>query len=242
MAAVFISDLHLSPERPSIVRLFEGFLRGPARKTESLYILGDLFEYWAGDDDLSDPFNGQVLQSLADCADHGTRIFFLRGNRDFLVGDDFARAGGLTLLEDPSHIALDDGQAHLSHGDALCTGDAEYQVFRAKVRSPAWQREFLVRPLSERKTEIETLRARSEAEKRVKSSTIMDVNEAAVLDFFRNQDCTRLIHGHTHRPAHHRQIVDGAIRDRWVLADWYDCGSYLLCDQNGIQPLPWAGE
>jgi UDP-2,3-diacylglucosamine hydrolase len=241
VAQLFISDLHLSPARPAIVRLFESFLRGPAQASTALYVLGDLFEYWAGDDDLSDAFNSRIAQSLSDCSKRGTQVFFMHGNRDFLAGDAFARTCSLTLLEDPVHVQLDDGDALLSHGDALCTDDLEYQTFRAKVRSPTWQREFLERPLAERKAEIEALRARSEAEKQIKPAAIMDVNEAAVCELFRRENATRLIHGHTHRPAHHRHLVDGTYRDRWVLSDWYDNGSYLHCDESGIRSMAWKG-
>jgi len=239
VAQIFISDLHLAPSRPEIVRLFESFLQGPATEAEGLYILGDLFEYWAGDDDLEDPFNRRVMQAIAMCASRGTRIHFMRGNRDFLVGDAFALAGNLTLLDDPMRAELADGPALLSHGDQLCTDDLEYQAFRARVRSKAWIAEFLERPLDERKAEIEALRRRSETEKRVKSMAIMDVSERAVIETFRHHGLTRLIHGHTHRPAHHRLVVDGRDCERWVLADWYDCGSYLLSDASGIRSLSW---
>ncbi len=239
MAQIFISDLHLAPSRPEIVRLFESFLHGPATEAEGLYILGDLFEYWAGDDDLEDPFNRRVMQAIDTCASRGTRIHFMRGNRDFLVGDAFALAGNLTLLDDPMRAELADGPALLSHGDQLCTDDREYQAFRERVRSKAWITEFLGRPLDERKAEIEALRRRSEAEKRVKSMAIMDVSERAVIETFRHHGLTRLIHGHTHRPAHHRLVVDGVDCERWVLADWYDRGSYLLSDASGTRSLPW---
>lgn len=242
MAQVFISDLHLAPSRPEIVRLFESFLHGPAIEAKELYILGDLFEYWAGDDDLEDPFNRRVMQAIAMCASRGTRIHFMRGNRDFLVGDAFALAGNLTLLDDPMRVELADGPALLSHGDQLCTDDLEYQAFRARVRSKEWIAEFLKRPLDERKTEIEALRQRSETEKRVKSMAIMDVSEPAVIDTFRHHGLTRLIHGHTHRPAHHRLVVNGRDCGRWVLADWYDTGNYLLADESGIRSMPWTAD
>ncbi len=241
MTQLFISDLHLSPGRPAIVRLFQEFLRGPARKAEALYMLGDLFEYWAGDDDLSDPFNNSIAQDLAKCASCGTRVHFMRGNRDFLVDAGFARACGLTLLDDPTRVELADGTVLLSHGDALCTDDADYQAFRATVRSTDWIAAFLARPLHERKREIEALRARSEAEKRLKPAAIMDVNETAVAHFFREHDCERLIHGHTHRPARHEHMVNGRHCERWVLADWYDKGSYLVSDSAGLRALPWLG-
>ncbi len=239
MAQLFISDLHLSPDRPAITGLFLDFLKGPARKAESLYILGDLFEYWAGDDSLADPFNARIASALAACAAAGPRVFFMRGNRDFLIDDGFAAAAGLGLLEDPARVELANGPAMLSHGDALCTDDEAYQAFRTMVRSPKWIRAFLAQPLAERRREIEAMRARSEVEKRIKSTAIMDVNAAAVADFFRRHACTRLIHGHTHRPALHQLSVDGRPCERWVLADWYDSGSCLICDEEGLRALPW---
>lgn len=241
MAQVFISDLHLSPVRPGIVALFESFLTGPAAAADTLYILGDLFEYWAGDDDLAAPFNRRIAQQLAACAGRGTRVFFMRGNRDFLAGGGFAGACGLTLLDDPAGVILDDGPALLSHGDALCTGDLEYQAFRSKVRSEDWMSGFLARPLAERKAEIEALRSKSEDEKRIKPMAIMDVSETAVIDMIRRSGARRLIHGHTHRPARHLHNVDGRQCERWVLADWYDRGSYLLCDGSGLRALDWTG-
>lgn len=241
MAQLFISDLHLSPARPAIVGLFESFLLGPAHGCEALYILGDLFEYWAGDDDLADAFNAHIAQCLANCSNQGARLFFMHGNRDFLIGGEFARTAKLTLLDDSAKVELAHGRVSLSHGDLLCTDDLEYQAFRAKVRSPAWQQKFLSRPLGERKTEIEALRVRSEAEKQVKSAVIMDVNEVSICNFFRRENALRMIHGHTHRPARHIHDVDGIPRERWVLSDWYDNGSYLLADGNGIQPMPWSG-
>lgn len=241
MSQLFISDLHLSPDRPVIVRLFLDFLVGPARQVEALYILGDLFEYWAGDDDLADPFNRLVTEALADCSAEGTRLYFMRGNRDFLAGAGFARAANMELLEDPARVDLADGAVMLSHGDVFCTDDAAYQAFRATVRSADWSAAFLARALEERKREIEAMRARSEAEKRVKPAAIMDVSGAAVAEFFRRHDYSRLIHGHTHRPAHHEHMVDGRRRERWVLADWYDRGSYLVSDPGGIRAVPWVG-
>jgi len=241
VAQLFISDLHLSPARPGIAKLFLGFLKGPARDGDVLYILGDLFEYWAGDDDLADPFNRDIGEALAECTASGTRVSFMRGNRDFLIGRAFAINCGIELIEDPFAATLDDRTVMLSHGDELCTDDAAYLAFRSQVRSTSWAEAFLARPLIERKNEIEALRVRSEREKRSKPAAIMDVNEAAVSGFFRRHDCDRLIHGHTHRPGVHVYQLDGRRRERWVLADWYDQGSYLLCERSGLRALPWKG-
>ena len=237
MATLFISDLHLCASRPQINRIFLGFLAGPARHADALYILGDLFEYWAGDDDLPDPFNAGIAAALAACAASGVKVFFMRGNRDFLVGERFAGAAGVTLLADPTLIDLHGRPTLLTHGDDLCTDDAAYQDFRREVRAPRWIDDFLARPLAERKREIERLRALSEAEKRKKPAAIMDVNAGAVADLLREYGYPRLIHGHTHRPARHEHLVDAHRCERWVLADWYERGSGLACDDRGVRAM-----
>ena len=232
MAALFVSDLHLAPARPDITSAFETFLRGPALEGKSLYILGDLFEYWAGDDDLDDPFNARVVTALAQC---GARVpvYFMHGNRDFLVGERFAAAAGLTLVEDPLVAQIAGRRTLIMHGDTLCTDDLDYQRFREEVRSPAWATAFLALPLDERKRHIEQLREQSEVQKKVKSMTIMDVNPAAVEDALRAHGCDRLIHGHTHRPGRHSLLVDGRACERLVLGDWYEQGSHLSCSTEG---------
>jgi UDP-2,3-diacylglucosamine hydrolase len=240
VATLFVSDIHLSPARPDIVRLFRGFLLGQARGADALYILGDLFEYWAGDDDLGDPFASGIVRDLAGCADSGVRTYFMRGNRDFLAGEAFARAAGLSLLEDPKAIDLHGRSTLLTHGDELCTDDVPYQDFRRHVRSKGWIDAFLARPLEERRREIESLRALSEAEKRKKPAAIMDVNAGAVEGLLRRHGYPTLIHGHTHRPARHEHLVDGKRCERWVLADWYERGSYLVCDAHGVRSAPLA--
>ncbi|MBI3141128.1 MAG: UDP-2,3-diacylglucosamine diphosphatase [Rhodocyclales bacterium] len=240
MASLFVSDLHLCPSRPQIGRLFSRFLQGPARNARALYVLGDLFEYWAGDDDLDDPFNGEVCAALRGLSESGVAVFFMAGNRDFLLGAAFARAAGLTLLAEPARLDLEGTPTLLMHGDTLCTDDAQYQAFRAQVRTADWQRSFLAQPLAERKGRIEALRRESEAQKRIKPMAIMDVNAQAVAEVLREHGCTRLIHGHTHRPAHHDLEVDGRRCERWVLADWYDRGSYLECDAAGCRTVSLA--
>lgn len=235
---LFISDLHLSPARPHITVLFERFLEEIAQQAEALYILGDLFEYWAGDDDLADPFNASVTKALRASAGR-IPVHIMHGNRDFLLGDDFMRASGAILVPDPTRIDLHGTPTLLMHGDTLCTDDTEYQRFRALVRDRQWQAEFLALPLGERKARIEALRERSEAEKSTKPADIMDVNEQAVVTTLREHRCPRLIHGHTHRPARHLHRVDAMLCERWVLPDWYEQGGYLRCDATGcsIQPL-----
>jgi UDP-2,3-diacylglucosamine hydrolase len=225
---LFISDLHLCSSRPEINRIFFDFLAGPARRAQALYILGDLFEYWAGDDDISDPFNASVAGALRACAAQ-IPVYVMHGNRYFLLGQRFADAAGVRLIDDP-HLADCNGVATLlTHGDALCTDDADYMRFRAEVRSMQWIDAFLATPLPERKAKIEALRRESEAQKKRKPSGIMDVNAGAVLALLRERGYPRLIHGHTHRPGCHEHLVDARRCERWVLADWYASGSYLSC-------------
>jgi UDP-2,3-diacylglucosamine hydrolase len=235
MATLLVSDIHLTPARPEIVRLFRRFLQGRVHGADALYILGDLFEYWAGDDDLDERFNAGIAQDLASCSEGGVPIYFMRGNRDFLVGERFARESEARVLQDPSLVELYGRRTLLSHGDDLCTDDAAYQAFRRKVRSPGWIESFLARPLAERKREIESLRALSEAEKRSKPAAIMDVNALAVEALLRRHGYPMLIHGHTHRPDRHEHRVDGNRCERWVLADWYESGSCLVADPRGVR-------
>lgn len=218
---LFIADLHLSEETPGTTRAFFAFVAGPARTAERLFILGDLFEYWAGDDDLATPFNARVAEALRELSEGGTAIGFLPGNRDFLVGSDFAEASGLQRMDEPVAVDLAGRRALLMHGDTLCTDDEAYQTFRAQVRDPAWQAAFLARPLAERKAIIAQVREHSEATKQAKAADIMDVNPGEVDATFRKHDCRLLIHGHTHRPATHRLTVDGQACERWVLPDWH---------------------
>jgi UDP-2,3-diacylglucosamine hydrolase len=214
--------------------LFLDFLAGPARQAASLTILGDLFDYWAGDDDLADPFNARIVAALRTLSDSGVRLEFMAGNRDFLIGGDFAAAAGLTLLPDPVVRDIGGIRTLLTHGDALCTDDPDYQRFRAQARDPAWQAAFLARPLDERKREIEALRARSEAEKKIKPLAIMDVNASAVVATLAEQGAQAMIHGHTHRQGRHLHAVAGRECTRWVLGDWHaDHGEALVCEPAG---------
>jgi UDP-2,3-diacylglucosamine hydrolase len=230
MQALFVSDLHLAEERPQTTAAFLAFLTGPARGVPALYILGDLFEYWAGDDDGDAPLNRQIADALRDLATTGTVIHFIAGNRDFLLGDAYAARAGMQRLPDPCPLRLGERNVLLSHGDTLCTDDLAYQAYRRQVRAPAWQAAFLARPLAERKAFIDSLRNHSEEAKREKAMAIMDVNGAAVDALLREHRYPTLIHGHTHRPAHHEHLVDGHRCDRWVLADWHDTAPYLAFD------------
>jgi UDP-2,3-diacylglucosamine hydrolase len=237
LPVLFISDLHLCDSRPEINRIFFEFLRGPAREVRDLYILGDLFEYWAGDDDLGDPFNASVVGGLAECSRAGTALHIMHGNRDFLMGEVLARACGARLVPDLVTVDLFGTKTLLMHGDTLCTDDIEYQKFRAEVRAPAWIAKFLSQPLAQRKAQIEAVRRTSESEKKRKAPEIMDVNARSVEAAFRENGYPRLIHGHTHRPARHVHRIDGRECERWVLADWYASGSYLRCDERGCTPV-----
>ena len=234
LPALFISDLHLSAEEPANVAAFLDFLQGKAREATSLFILGDLFEYWAGDDDLATPFNARAAAAIRALADAGTAVFFMRGNRDLLAGPTFAEAIGARLLEDPTRVRFDkDADAPpllLSHGDALCTDDLAYQAFRRQVRDPAWQTGFLAQPLAARKAFIASLRQQSETAKAEKAIEIMDVNADAVAALLRTHGYPSLIHGHTHRPACHLAEVDGHSCTRHVLSDWRGLASWLHYD------------
>ncbi len=232
---LFIADLHLSPTHPDTCGHFFAWLKKVASRAEALYILGDLFEYWAGDDDLSSPFNGAVASALLALAHHGIKVYVMHGNRDFLLGEAFARASGATLLPDPTTIDLYGTPTLLSHGDVFCTDDREYAAFRETVRSAAWQHTFLARPLAERRTIAEALRQESRQAQAHKSAALLDVNAAAINHALRRSGCQRLIHGHTHRPARHIHRVEGCRQERWVLADWYGDGGYLACGASGCR-------
>ena len=235
--SLFISDLHLATDRPRIVEQFLAFLAGPARGADALYVLGDLFEYWAGDDDLEDPLNERVAHAFAALSGTGTALAFMHGNRDLLVGREFARRSGARLLEDPTLVDLHGTPTLLMHGDTLCIDDLEYQKFRAYARDETNQAKFLALPLAARHAEMESLRSRSESAKLDKTSDIMDVNVGAVEEALRRAAYPRLIHGHTHRPGRHVHVVDGHTCERWVLGDWYENGSYLRCDANGCSAV-----
>ena len=224
MTTLFISDLHLDESRPKIVELFRQFLSTQAREASALYILGDLFESWIGDDDDSD-LHRQVAESLRDLADRGVAVAFMHGNRDFLLGADYAARAGMSLLRDPTVIDLGGERVLLMHGDTLCIDDVEYQKFRALVRDPPWQQQFFAKPLAERRAFAAQARGESRRQTAAKPAEIMDVNQDAVISVMRAHDVRRLVHGHTHRPATHRFEIDGQMFERVVLGDWYDRSS-----------------
>lgn len=223
--ARFISDLHLSAERPDLTARFAAFLADTAAsKVTTLFILGDLFDAWIGDDDLAQPFNAEICSLLRKLSDHGTQLFFMAGNRDFLIGGRFAQAAGLQRLDEMERVCEKVGSGEtailIMHGDTLCTDDTDYQAFRQQVRNPAWQSGFLARPLAERRAEAAALRQKSKAATKEKSQTIMDVNAEAVRQALIASGCRRLIHGHTHRPGCEHIALDDGIAERWVLSDW----------------------
>ena len=239
MTTLFISDLHLDSERPQITALFGRFLTDQARGAEALYILGDLFEAWVGDDDPSDT-GAFVASRLRAVSDAGTPVYFIRGNRDFLLGEDYARRAGMTILPDPAVVMLHGKPAVLMHGDTLCTDDVAYQAFRAQTRHPDWQAQFLAQPLPARLAFAQAARAASQAHQcglqaAGTMAAITDVAPATVEATLARFGIDTLIHGHTHRPAVHELAVDGRPCRRIVLGDWYEQGSVLRMDADGAR-------
>jgi UDP-2,3-diacylglucosamine hydrolase len=235
--ALFIADLHLAGERPEASEQFFRFLDEEAARAGALYVLGDLFEYWAGDDELAessgDPLAAAVAQGFRRLVDSGVAVHFMHGNRDFLASGAFLRASGAQFLQDPSVLRISREPVALLHGDTLCTDDAAYQAWRAQARSAVFQRELLAMPLAERRRRIGEMREQSRQVTAATPPEIMDVNADAVRDAFRRLRVRRMIHGHTHRPARHELEVDGTRCERWVLPDWYGPGGYLAFDEVG---------
>ncbi len=232
MNTLFISDLHLSAERPAITRLFIDFLKNRASQAQALYILGDLFEAWLGDD-LVPPEYQAAIAAVKQLTDSGVPVYVMYGNRDFLMRDAFERMTGAVLLADESIIDLYGTPTLLLHGDTLCTDDIKYQKFRQMVRNPQWQDELLVRSPEERLALAKQYREMSKAEMAGKQEAIMDVNQDAVQDAMRRTNVMQLIHGHTHRPDTHCFELDGQSVRRIVLGDWYQSGNVLICNKQG---------
>ena len=233
MPTLFISDLHLTEERPEATERFIAFLEDKARAAEALYILGDFFEYWIGDDDLGEPFNAVVAGLLADLTRRGVPVYLMHGNRDFLIGERFCAATGARLLQDPVVQTIQGEKTLLVHGDTLCTDDLDYQAWRRKARDPAFQADFLAKPLPERRRAVGQMREKSKQVVQEKTAEIMDVNDEAVRQALRRHGVRRLIHGHTHRPGRHALEVDGQRCERWVLPDWYGRGGYVEVGRRG---------
>jgi UDP-2,3-diacylglucosamine hydrolase len=234
MATLFISDLHLDAEHPEISRQFLSFLEGPAMEAEALYILGDLFEVWIGDDD-PEPEKRRIVAGLRALTDRGVPCYVMHGNRDFLLGERFFRETGCRLLEDPAIIELHGARVLTMHGDALCTDDHSYQNLRAMVRDQGWQKMFLALSPDQRRMLADQARAGSKEHIAQAMSSIMDVNPGAVQAAMRGAGVALLLHGHTHRPDVHRFELDGKPVARIVLGDWHEQGSVLVWDDGGFQ-------
>lgn len=244
MTTLFISDLHLEPMRPATTALFLDFLERRASQAEALYILGDLFETWIGDDDDAE-LGRTVANALRTLTSQDVPTYFLHGNRDFLLGERFAATSGIQLLPESVVIELAGERVLLLHGDTLCTDDVDYQAFRAQVRDPAWQARTLALPLAHRRALAGQMRETSRQSAREKAADIMDVNPAAVDRALRAHGVRWLIHGHTHRPAIHHWTLDGQPARRAVLSDWHDHqGSVLVSDPAAgwrLEPFPPPG-
>jgi UDP-2,3-diacylglucosamine hydrolase len=236
VSTLFISDLHLHPSRPAILACFLRFLEQQRGLAEAIYILGDLFEAWIGDDD-PEPVYASVRTGLRQCVAAGTPVFVMRGNRDFLMGERFGRETGCTLIEEPTRIELYGVPTLLMHGDSLCTDDRDYQATRRRLRDPHWQGSVLALPLAERQELARPARELSMLSNQGKDEHIMDVNQDEVLRIIREQGVDLLIHGHTHRPAVHRLQVDDREATRIDLGDWYTAGSALLVAPDGWRRL-----
>ena len=234
MYSLFVSDLHLDAQRPQINTLFIDFLAQIDNKCEALYILGDLFEAWLGDDCIT-PENLQIMQAIKTTTDRNIPVFIQHGNRDFLLGDDFARQTGCKLLPETLIINLYGTATLIMHGDSLCTDDVEYQKFRQMVRDPQWQQAALAKTPQQRIELAKTLRQMSKTEMATKSEDIMDVNQDTVGKIMCEEGVSRLIHGHTHRPAIHKESCDDMRYTRIVLGDWYEQSSILKCDHTGCR-------
>lgn len=232
MTTLFISDLHLEAGRPEIAEQFLHFLKTEAESADALYILGDLFESWVGDDDPNAHY-AEVKAAIRALVDLGIPVFFMHGNRDFMISDDFAKETGVTLLPENYVLEINGSKALLTHGDALCTDDHEYQAMRSMTRNPEWQRMMMQKPLAERQAFAAQARAASIAHGKTINGDISDVNADAVDASFREHGVTLMLHGHTHRPAVHHLQVDGEDARRIVLGDWYSQGSVVRWDDDG---------
>jgi UDP-2,3-diacylglucosamine hydrolase len=232
---LFISDLHLAAERPEANQRFFGFMEGKARGAAALYVLGDLFEAWIGDDDLAEALNDAVVGRFAALVRSGTPVYLMHGNRDFLIGKRFCDATGAILLQDPTVVDIDGAATLLMHGDTLCIDDIDYQKLRRRTRNRLFRILFLAAPLEWRRKF--SLRAREKSRQVIagKTAEIMDVNAAAVHEAFRKHGVRRMIHGHTHRAGRHSLEVDGRRCERWVLPDWYGPGGYLEIDRGNTR-------
>lgn len=228
---LFISDLHLDETRPDITAALKEFLTAHLGQADELYLLGDLFEAWIGDDHRTD-LSESVAQDLSKFSNAGAKLFFIHGNRDFLIGEDFARRCQAKILPEQSVIQTPVGPLLILHGDSLCVDDSDYQEFRTMVRAPQWQTQFLSQPLAQRQAFAEQARAQSAAATAGKAIEIMDVNEDAVILSLEQAGTIRMLHGHTHRPAIHELANSGS--QRIVLGDWDKLGWYAAITEGGL--------
>ena len=240
MLTLFASDLHLHRDRPRSLAAFRRLARGPARRAAALYLLGDVFDQWLGDDDTTPP-HPAAEDELRRLCDAGVRVGFVAGNHDFLVGGDFAARTGVELLDEVTVIDLGGRRTAIAHGDHLCTADTDYQAFRSHTRDPDVQRAFLALPLAERARMAAQLRHRSRELSALKPDEITDVAPEAVAALLREHRADDLVHGHTHRPAAHHLTVDGRKCRRFVLGDWYEGDSVLAVEDGGYRQSPVAG-
>jgi UDP-2,3-diacylglucosamine hydrolase len=232
---ILIADLHLSAERPATVELFLRFLRDKVSRSQRLYILGDLFDVWLGDDDKTPPIP-DIIKGLSDVSSHGCQLFFIRGNRDFLIGEEFSRETGCALLHDTAVTNISGEATLLMHGDLLVTDDTDYQRDRVFLRSNEFSNDFLNKPLSERKSIASSLRQKSTETKSGLAQSVMDVVETAVEEQMRQHNCWQLVHGHTHIQGEHDMRMDGRPGKRYVLGEWTESqGPYLLDQGNGLE-------
>ena len=218
--ALFIADLHLQPAMRKTTEAFLNFLQNQGKQAEQLYILGDLFEYWAGDDDMDSEALQVILSAIRQVADSGTSVYWLSGNRDFLTGDHFLEVTGAKALPELAVVDFGTAKVILAHGDAQCTDDTAYMQFRKMVRNPAWQQQFLAMPLAQRKAVIASFRQDSKKTNQEKSADIMDVNASVIADLFRETGASVMIHGHTHHPGRHVYRNEDGECVRLVLSDW----------------------
>lgn len=235
MAQAFIADLHLTAERPTAIALFRGFLAEASTRLQKLYILGDLFEYWVGDDGAAEPEFTGVIEALRSATGRGLDIAVMHGNRDFLLGSRFAEQTGCRLLADPHVVSLYGVPTLLSHGDALCVDDHAYMALRAQMRDLAWQQQVLARPLAQRIAMARTLRQESSRATGSKEAVILDVNAGAVAALLEQHQVLRLIHGHTHRPGHYPVTTERGQALRLVVGDWYEGSSILVAGPKGLK-------
>lgn len=238
MTTLFISDLHLHESRPEVTEAFQEFLRTQAQDAQALYILGDFFDVWIGDDDDS-PLATQTAAQLRQVAGKGVAIYLMHGNRDFLLGEQFSKNAGAQLIDDPTIVQLGDRSAVLMHGDTLCTRDVDYMAFRAQVRNPQWQAQALAQPLAVRRHIAMELRNQSKSMSSLKAEDIMDVTPEEVVRVLEDSNANLLIHGHTHRPKHHFLTVKDQSAERIVLGDWHDHGWCLRAEGSELSLESW---